>query len=549
MISSNPLFKQFLIARGLTDEQARTIFLSPDYAAAKHDPFLLPGMKEAVERLAIAKKKQESVAIYGDYDVDGLTATSILLDAFRSFGILTTSILPNRFTEGYGMNANAVKRLSEQGIKLIVTVDCGSLSHDEITLAKNLGMEVIVTDHHTVGDTLPPDALAVINPKRHDNTYPFNDLAGCGVAFKLVQALQTRLPGLPDGQEKWLLDLVALGTVCDVVSLKDENRMMVHWGLKVMQKTRRPGLKAMLAVAGVEPENITARTLGFMLGPRLNAAGRLETAQLGLDLLSSTDNMHALSLAQKLDDMNKRRRTEQDKIFKEACEQAEQYADDPVLVLSSQDWSHGIVGIVAAKILERYKKPTFVLEEMGEDSKGSARSYGDFSAVEAVRNAKDHIIKGGGHALAAGVTLKTAKMADFRKSLNDFYRQNIKTPQSSYLDPKEDVGTDELFYLTEELVRALSSCEPFGHGNPEPVFAINDMVVTNVRHMGTDNQHIKVRLSDKNGLEIANISFGNAHEYQLEPGDKVRAWICLNVNEWNGSRSVEGRLLKLERLN
>lgn len=526
------------------DDQSVGSFLSPDYLSTKHDPYLLPDMKTAVERLAIAKARQEKVVIYGDYDIDGLTATSILLDAFKSFGFLTSAFIPNRFTEGYGLNMQAVEQLAADGAQLIVTVDCGSLSHAEVARANELGVDVIVTDHHTVGDTMPL-AIATINPKRTDHKYPFIDLAGCGVAFKLVQALQQRLPGLPEGQEKWLLDLVALGTVCDVVTLKDENRTNVYWGLKVLAKTRRPGLKALMAVAGVEPERITARTLGFVLGPRMNAAGRLETARYSLDMLTSTDNMQALGLAQKLEEMNLQRRANQDKIFKEACEQAERHIDDPVLVLSGKDWSHGIVGIVAAKILERYKKPAFVMQKMGDTTKGSARSFGDYSAVKAIRFSDGHILKGGGHTLAAGVTLKTEKIDDFRKSLNDFYKESVQSPQEHHLDPKEDLTVQTIEHMNEDLVHAIGLLEPYGHGNGEPIFCIENMVVVNVRRMGNNKQHIKIRLADSRGKQLEALAF-NYHEADPQPGTKVRVWLELGMNEWRNVRSVEGRLKKLE---
>jgi len=441
--TKSDIFTQLLIARGLTDPSERAAFLAPNYEQSKHDPFLLPDMAAAVERLKVAKEQGERVVIYGDYDIDGLTATAVLLEAFEAFGIKADAFIPNRFVEGYGLNSAAIRTLAEAKADLIVTVDCGSLSHEEIELARHLHVDVIVTDHHSVGETLPP-AVAVINPKRTGHDYPFIDLAGVGVAFKLVQALQTELDGLPVGQEKWLLDLVAFGTVCDVVTLVGENRANVFWGLQVMQKTRRQGLKALMAVSGVTPATLNARALGFGLGPRLNAAGRIETARLGLDLLTTKNPHIAMQLAEKLDLLNRERRAEQDRIFAEALEQAEKFADDPVLVLSDPSWSHGIIGIVAAKILERLKKPTFILQEMGEESKGSARSYGDFSAVEGIRASDDHIIKGGGHKLAAGVTLRTEKIADFRTSLNEFYRLKKLENQLAHLDPAADVVVEAL---------------------------------------------------------------------------------------------------------
>ncbi|MEP7205208.1 MAG: single-stranded-DNA-specific exonuclease RecJ, partial [Candidatus Saccharibacteria bacterium] len=406
------LFDRILAARGL-DGSAAAAFLSPDYAK-QHDPYLLPDMEKAVERLVRARQNQERITVYGDYDIDGLTATTVLIDAFASFGFEhVKSFIPNRFVEGYGLTVDAVEQIVQAGTELIVTVDCGSLSHKEIARSNSLGVDVIVTDHHNVSE-LQPEAVAVVNPKRSGHSYPFIDLAGVGVAFKLVQALQTRLDGLPLGHEKWLLDLVALGTVCDVVTLVDENRTNVYWGLQVLKQTRRPGLRALMAVARIESASLNSRSLGFGLGPRMNAAGRLETARHSLDMLLAIDKTVALEKAQQLDALNINRRSAQAIILKSAIEQAEGYRDDPVLVVSSADWNHGIVGIVAAKLLEKYKKPSYVLQEMGEQSKGSARSYGDFSAVAAIRQSDDIITKGGGHTLAAGVTLPTVNIGLFR---------------------------------------------------------------------------------------------------------------------------------------
>ena len=503
-------------------------------------------MAVAVERLVKAHENGEYITIYGDYDVDGITATSVLLDAFKSFGFRDVrAFIPNRFVEGYGLTIDAVERIAKTGAQLIVTVDCGSLSHKEVARANELGMDVIVTDHHNVAAEMPP-AVATINPKRTDHTYPFIDLPGVGVAFKLVQALQTRLDGLPQGQEKWLLDLVALGTVCDVVTLVGENRAHVYWGLKVIQKTHRPGLRALLAVAGVEPGKITARSFGFVLGPRLNAAGRLETAQHGLDLLTTTDSREALKIAQRLDTMNINRRSEQNKIFEEAILQAEQYVDEPVLVVSAPNWSHGIVGIVAAKLLERYHKPTFVLEEMGEETKGSARSYGDFSAADAIRASDDHIIKGGGHKLAAGVTLRTDKIEDFRRSVNDFYWQGNLKNQEKLLLPTADITIDDFSGATEELIDLLGALEPFGHGNPEPIFGWKNLRVSTVRKMGDAGQHVKLEIRDTTGNIMSCIAFGAPAHFYAEPGDVVDIWVQLTVNEWKGRRTVEGKLLHLK---
>lgn len=558
------LFEDILTVRGYTGT-SRDQFLSPNYEK-KHDPFLLPDMQAAVDRLVLAHQSNEKIVIYGDYDIDGLTATTVLLDAFESFGFKNIdAFIPNRFVEGYGLTVGAVEQIAAMNAALIVTVDCGSLSEKEIIRAKELGMDVIVTDHHNVAPVQPP-AVAVINPKRllmdypneyqnyllkadskeRGQIYPFLDLPGVGVAFKLVQALQTKLPGLPMGQEKWLLDLVALGTVCDVVTLVDENRVHVYWGLKVLAKTRRQGLKALMAVAAVEPEKVNARHLGFGLGPRMNAAGRLETATYALDMLRAQDSLLAYEKAQQLDALNVARRTDQDKIYKAALLQAEQYASDPVLVVSHPDWNHGIIGIVAAKLLEKFKKPTYVLQEMGEESKGSARSYGDFSAADAIRAADDIITKGGGHKLAAGVTLPTKNIPLFRQRVNEFYRSQNLFNQQALLLPREDVTLHDFIEVHEELLAQLARLEPFGNGNPEPVLKVAGALVTNQRRMGADAQHVKLELQDANHRKLQFLAFNAPEYFFVEPGEYVTVWFQPTLNEWQGRKSVEGRLLHLE---
>lgn len=542
---ASKLFDELLRVRGLDEPGRRDAFLSPSYDAMRHDPYLLPDMQLAVDRLLRAKVSQELVYIYGDYDIDGLTATTLLLEALRAFGLRTEAYIPNRFVEGYGLAKSAVKHLAEKGAALIVTVDCGSLSHAEIELANELGVDVIVTDHHSVGETMPP-AIATINPKRPDHAYPFIDLAGVGVAFKLVQALQQQTDGLPEGQEKWLLDLVALGTVCDVVTLVDENRANVHWGLQVMRRTRRPGIRALAAVAEQKIEELNARSLGFSLGPRLNAAGRLETAQFSLDLLTANDPMKALEIAYRLQDMNAARRAEQDRIVREAIVQAEQFADCPVLVLSDPSWSHGIIGIVAAKMLERYSKPTFILQEIGEESKGSARSYGDFSAVEGIRAADQWLTKGGGHKLAAGVTLSTENIPKFREAINEFYRSLKLADQLRHLQPVADVQAMDFEYLNAELIEELESLEPFGNGNPVPIFHVPQVAVVERRVMGKENQHLKLKVKDGKGRSLSIVGFNVADKISADQGDVVSIWIELIENEWRGIKSVEGRLLRVE---
>ena len=540
------LFERILAARGLNDVSARQAFLSPDYAATKYDPFLLSEMDKAVARLVLARQHQEKVVIYGDYDIDGLSATALLLDAFHSFGFQhLDAFIPNRFVEGYGMTIGAVDKVRDMGAQLIVTVDCGSLCHTEIAYAAELGIDTVVTDHHNIAPTRPP-AVATVNPKYADHEYPFRDLCGAGVAFKLVQALQTRLDGLPDGYEKWLLDLVALGTVCDIVTLADENRANVYWGLEVLKKQRRTGLKALMAVSGIEPETVNARHLGFGLGPRMNAAGRLDTAQHSLDMLTATDGIEALAASEKLEAFNVDRRSIQDEIFKQACEQADGMADDRVLVVASEGWNHGVIGIVASKLVETYKKPVFIIGIRGDTATGSARSFGNFSAADAVRAADDIILRGGGHGAAAGVTLETAQIPAFRRRVNEFYDSLNLINQTSFLQPHADVEIKDFAEITEELVEQISRMEPFGNGNPEPILKITHVVVAGVRRMGANGQHVKIALRDASEKTLQVLAFNAPEMFFREPGDEIAAWFQPNINEWNGVRTVEGRLLHVE---
>lgn len=540
------LFEKILASRNI-DKDKLNSFLSPDYELEKGDPYLLPDMQKAVDRIKTAYEKGEKIVIYGDYDVDGISATALLLDAFESFGFKDIqSFIPNRFVEGYGMTIGAVDKIKSMDANLIITVDCGSLCHNEISYANSLGIDTVVTDHHNVAET-PPPAVAAVNPRFGGHLYPFSDLAGVGVAFKLVQALQKELDGLPEGYEKWLLDLVALGTVCDIVKLTGENRANVYWGIEVMKKQRRTGLKALMAVANIDKADISAKTLGFVFGPRINAAGRMETASLALDMLISKNGDDALNKANYIDDLNSHRRQMQDDIFKEACKIALDYKDDDVLVINGKNWNHGIIGIVAAKILEKFKKPVYILAENDNgETKGSARSFGDFSAADAVRAADDIIIKGGGHAAAAGVTLKNDKISDFRQRVNEFYSSLQLNNQERYLLPKADVEIDDFSEINEDLVGKIATMEPFGNGNPEPVIKITAADIVNVQHMGTDGQHIKLSARDSDGIVIRMLAFNAPENFLCKPGDTASIWFRPVINEWQGIRSVEGELLHLQ---
>ncbi len=537
------IFEQILKNRGISKEN-REAFLSPNYNN-QHDPFLLPDMKKAVERLLIAHKKQEKITVYGDYDVDGVSASTVILTAFEKFGFKNVDyFLPDRFKDGYGMNERGVRVLADRGTNLILTVDCGSLNHAEIDFAKGFGIDTIVTDHHNIAE-VQPNAVAVVNPRRKENKYPqAENFAGVGVAFKLVQALQTKLEGFPAGQEKWLLDMVALGTVCDIMKQTVENRQNTFWGLKVLSKTRRAGLKSMLALAGVkEPKS---STLGFIIGPRINSAGRIETAEKALDLMLEKDAFVAFEKAKSLDDLNKVRRKIQHEALEIAIQKAEDFKNDKVLVVASESFNDGIIGIVASGLLERFKKPVFVISIEGDVAKGSARSFGDFSASQAVQNASGIIIKGGGHDAAAGVTLPTSKIDDFRKSVNDFYESLKLKNQLEKLLPKVDVQLEDFSPISLDLFEKITALEPFGKGNEEPTFEIKNAYVIAHQEMGDKKQHLKLTLTDGEN-EIKMLKFNAPKEFFVEIGEEVDVIFSLGLNEWQGQKNVEGQILHLER--
>jgi single-stranded-DNA-specific exonuclease len=597
------LVKKILANRGVKTAAEQEDFLNPDYEKFKHDPFLMPDMQKAVDRIVLARDRGEKVTIYGDYDIDGMTATTILWDSFCKFGIDVHTYTPDRFKEGYGLNIAAVEQIAADGTKLIITVDNGTLSFGEIARAKELGVDVIVTDHHSPHEDLP-DAVAILNPKvqvaqnpdcydekfvlKKDcdkKLYPFADLCGAGVAFKLVQALQIEFDSsviasktkqssnktldrhadksarddsvnLPFGQEKWLLDLVAFGTVCDVVGLINENRAYAKWGLEVIKKTRRPGLKAVLATAGVDLKNVDARTLGFVLGPRFNSAGRMATAEIALELLKTDDNMRALELAEKLENLNKERRKTQDEIYKNACGQIlkqvqDNKKDSHVAIAVGDDWHEGVIGIVAAKILEKFERPAFVMSRGAEFAKASGRSFGDFSIASAIHATDEILVKGGGHKAAGGLTVKTERIEEWRVAVQTFYKtQNLKS-QTDFLYPKPDVTIKNFAELTPELLDEIARLEPFGQANPAPVFELADVIIMSRRTMGDQNQHVKYVFADADGRKFTAVAFNAADKFTLTEFDendepqRVRVLVELTKNEWNGRISVEGNLIKM----
>lgn len=532
------IVRRILAGRGMTDEQTIDRFLNPSYDSHLHDPFLMTDMERAVDRILAASKNGDKVVIYGDYDIDGITASAVMIEGLREHGIDATSYIPDRFEEGYGINQAALAYLKDQQTSLVISVDCGITSVQEARWAQENGLDLIITDHHAVPENLP-QAIAVINPKRPGDDYPFKDLCGAGVAFKLVQALQqvTGVPAL--GQEKWLLDLVALGTVCDIVTLVDENRVLVSYGLKVMRRTRRLGLRALATVGGIDIAAVTSQNLGFVLGPRMNAAGRLEHASLSLELMLTSEPTRAFMIAQELDHLNTQRRATQAEVTREASLQAEQRSSDPVLVLADASWSHGIVGIVASKLVEQWQRPVLVAQIMGEVTKGSARSTGGYNMVEALRSCSGLLTKFGGHYYAAGYTLPTERLAQFREALTAYFH----TSGAGQVDAptrEVDARMDGLDQANGELLTYFDMLEPFGAANPEPVLALSGATVAEVRAIGKEASHLKLQLRDDAGNRLGAVGFGLKAKFpDLAAGRRVTAYGRLGKNEWQGRTSIQ----------
>ena len=522
-------------------------FLNPKYEECV-DAEALPGIKETVERIRQAVEGGEKIIIYGDYDADGVTASTVLHDALVLAGIPAENIeimLPNRFTDGYGMSTKVVQRAVETEVKLVMTVDCGSRNHEIVEQLNTVGVDVIITDHHECADTLP-NAIAVINPKRRDfgageeSIRQLRDLAGVGVVFKLAQAL-VRAGMVPEGQEKWLLDLVLIGTVCDSMRLRGENRRLCYYGFKVLEKTRRAGLKELMLAAGVKKMNSEA--VGFQVGPRLNAAGRMESAELALQLLLAESRPQAAALALQLENLNKARKTQQQAALKEIATRG---VDGGAVMVECGDWHEGILGIVAGKLVEQYHRPAIVLAETSEGYKGSGRSFGEFNLAEALMVCKDYIISGGGHAEACGLRVAKDKIADFRRAINAYYDGLQLKNQERFLDVKEDLAVADFEQLSLELVAELQKLEPYGVGNEEPIFLLPEVRVIEAAKLGADGKHLRLTVWDQNGKSLKLIQFYAPEEYlKLRGGETINAWITLGENEFRGLRSVEGRIVKL----
>jgi len=535
----NPVVRQMLFKRGLTSREAAEKFLAAGYEGL-NSPFLFQDMEKAGARIWRALENGEKITVYGDYDADAVTASAVLMRALRYLGGKVESYIPDRFTEGYGVNLQAVEKVILGGSSLIITVDCGTNSRDAAELCKKLNADLIITDHHEIIGDLP-EAYALINPKNSKDNYPYSELTGVGVAYKLAQALfkspkvTQRVPQHISGWEKWLLDFVAIGTVADCHSLMGENRILVKYGLRVLQKSRWPGLRALAAVAGLDFIKLApdTYTLGFVLAPRLNAAGRLEHAGVALDLLLEDNEVVAQEKAGALNEINSRRQNLTQVVLSEAREQALINSSRPILLLYKTGWPKGVVGLVAGKLAEEFHKPTFVLEQGEEEATGSARTVGDFDVIEALKPAAHLLSKFGGHKQAAGLTLPNGNLEALYKILIKQAEEQQLEEKEAVIDLEAELKAGEINLETCERIAAF---EPFGVGNLRPKFLISGLKVGGVKIVGAQGQHVQLRLH-LGSTEVPAIVF-NAFEVvkKLKFGDTVDVAAELIREEWNGTR-------------
>ena len=530
-LGTAPIIGQILWNRGLQTAEAARAFLHPE-DEPYCDPFLMMDMERAAHRILEAIHAGEQIVVYGDYDVDGMTSTTLLMKNIRALGGTVSYYIPNRFTEGYGLNGAALRQIAAEGCGLLVTVDCG-ISSADVVAQMDGAMDIIITDHHLPGAALPP-AYAVINPHRADCPYPFKELAGVGVAFKLVQALWQL-------EEERLyaddLDIVALGTVADLVPLVGENRKIVQAGLRRMTERPSPGIAALIRVSGCEGKSINTGMVGFQLAPRLNAAGRIETARRGVELLTAEDVHEADCIAAELNALNTERRDLEQDILTEAESMLEGFTPDvPAIVVAGEDWNAGVIGIVASRLVEKYYRPSIVLTRQGDVYKGSCRSIAGLHMYDALAACRDTLIQFGGHAMAAGLTLECNRLEDFRCAFANYVNTHL-----NYEDFTPKISIEALVApadWTIPMVEEIALLEPYGMGNPRPIFGVRDVRPRTATAIGADGKHLRMEVGTREKRVAALYwNYGELAELVTEEASDLA--YTPSINEWQGMRSVQ----------
>ena len=527
----NELLARVLLNKGITEKENIDLFMNPtrnDF----HNPFLMPDMEIAVDRILKAIDNNEKIIIYGDYDADGITSITVLKSFLEERGLEVDSYIPNRLDEGYGLNKEAIKKVFDDGHRLMITVDCGISGIDEVDYANSLGMEVLITDHHEPAQTLP-NALAVVDAKRKDNEYPFNQLAGVGVVFKLIQAISIKL-NLEEKEYLKYLDIVCIGTISDIVPLVDENRVIAKLGLMLVNQTRNIGLKALLEVVGFK--SIDSGTISFGVAPRINACGRMGHEQIALDLFLAKDYETAKKLAIKLNEYNTERQSIEKRIFDEAKEKIEnEENNNACIIVGGEGWHHGIIGIVASKVTDMYFKPSILICFENNIGKGSGRSIPGFDLHEALMNCSAELEKFGGHAMAVGVTVAKDKFNEFKTKLEEY----AKKCDIDKIVPIINIDSEvQLKNIDIDSVKSLKMLEPFGEANKTPLFLFKNLKINSIRAL-SEGKHLKLTLKEDNFMiDAIGFNMGELSEkYLLD--DKVDVVGSLEINSFNGNDSIQ----------
>lgn len=526
------LVANIIANKGLKDKKKIEIFLNPTRKDF-YDPFLMPDMGKAVERIVKAINNKEKITIYGDYDVDGITSSTVLSRFLEERGVKPDIYIPDRINEGYGLNQNAIKNIAENKTNLIITVDCGITAVKEVEFAKELNMDVVVTDHHEPGTEIP-NTIAVVDCKRKDNKYPFSELAGVGVAFKLIQALSMKM-GLPEEAYLKYLDIVCIGTISDIVPLVNENRTIAKLGLKLVKQTKNVGLRCLLASIGYK--KIDSNAISFGIAPRVNACGRMGQARKALDLFLTNNIEQARKLTDELNECNVQRQEIEKRISDEAIKMLENPEEQnaPCIILGKENWHHGVIGIVSSKITDMYSKPSILLCFEDEKAKGSGRSIPGFDLHEALENCNRYIEQFGGHSMAIGITIQKDNFQKFKEDIEEY----AKSKNVSEIVP--EIQVDEKIQLQDisiKDVEELSLLEPFGEGNRVPLFQISGLKISSIRAL-SEGKHLKLFLKDDNKyIDAIGFNMGNvADKYTIE--DKIDIIGGLELNSYNGTEKMQ----------
>lgn len=533
------LLASILVNRGIIDGEKINVFLNPTRKDF-YNPFLMPDMEIAVKRIVKAIENKEKIMIYGDYDADGITSITVLKKYLNEIGLKTGEYIPNRLNEGYGLNKDAISKIYNDGYRLMITVDCGISGLEEVEYANSLGIEIIITDHHEPAEKLP-EAIAVIDAKRKDNKYPFNQLAGVGVVFKLIQAISTELK-LEEKEYLKYLDLVCIGTISDIVPLVDENRVIAKLGLKLIEKTKNIGLKTLLNIADLK--KIDSNAISFGVAPRINACGRMGFQEEALQLFLTEDSGEATKIAKRLVQFNQERQAKEKQIFEEVIEKIEKDdKDKKCIVLAEENWHHGVIGIVASKITEIYYKPSILICLEGDKGKGSGRSVPGFDLYTALTKCSDYIEKFGGHSMAIGITIKKENFEKLKETIEKYAQESNISDIMPIINIDKEIN---LKNINIEEVKSLELLEPFGEGNKMPLFLLRNLKIDSIRAL-SGGKHLKLTLKqDNNIVDAIGFNMGDlSKEYLL--GDKVDVVGTIEINSFGNKENIQINLKDIRK--